>query len=172
MASLRWTVKTSLVDYITGLRDGVIEFDGGVAWDGGGFVFPLETVVDDGTRVEVHFAGRTAMAGHGGLLWLMVGQPRIELHHSGATISVLDTRDRSARLPLVDLRWLERGAGGQLVADTELRTEGTWMFEDRYPAGTPFDPVHVTLPPDASRFAASLCAALGADAGRTPLDGV
>jgi hypothetical protein len=172
MADLRWAVKTSFIEYITALRDGAVEFDGGVAWVGDRFVFPVESVVDDGTRVEIHFAGRTAMAGHGGLLWLMVAHPRIELDQSGATITVLDTRDRAARLPLVNLRHLERGAGGVLVAETELRPEGTWMFDDQYPAGTPFDPVLVTLPSDASHVADSWCASLAADAGRARTGGV
>lgn len=172
MADLRWAVKTSLVEYITGLQDGAVEFDEGATWAGDGFVFPAERVVDDGTSVEIQFAGRTAMAGHGGLLWLMVAHPRIELHQSGATITVLDTRDRGARLPLVKLSHLEREAGGVLVAQTELRPEGTWMFEDRYPAGTPFDPVRVTLPPDAGHVAGGWCASIAAEAGRTLIDGV
>jgi Htaa len=172
MADLRWAVRTSLGDYISGLRDGAIEFDGGVAWDRAEFVFPVATVLHQETRVEIHFAGRTAMAGHGGLLWLMVAHPRIELDQSGATITVLDTRDRAARHPLVNLRDLGRGAGDVLVAETELRPEGTWMFEDRYPAGTPFDPVRVTLPSDASHVADRWCPSLAAGVGRARTGGV
>lgn len=172
MADLRWGVKTSLVEYVRGLRDGAVEFDEGAAWADDAFVFPVECVFDEGTRVEIHYTGRTAMAGHGGLLWLMVAHPRVELDQSGATITVQDTRDRAARLPLVDLLHLERGAGGVLVAETELRPEATWMFEDRYPPGTPFAPVLVTLPPDDIHVADNWCTSLAADAGRARTSGI
>lgn len=146
---LRWGVRTSFLRYVANLHDGRASVSDGASMtldDPQLVVFPLDPEL---TTAEVlAFRGDLRLAGHGGLLFLRLAQPRLELgvDEEPATLTVADpmTEDGSGpRLALVRLT-LTRVADGWSGTDVRITEEGTSLFNQMYPAGEAFDPLHVT----------------------------
>jgi Htaa len=152
MAELRWAVKTSFLDYIAHLPDGVVESDDGVSVGHNEFRFPFEGVETSDTSLVVKFAGRVAMAGHGSFLWVMFAYPRLEVTAEGVVVTLRDTRFEDDRRHAFATLTRLRASADDVVADTALHADATWVFDGRYAAGSPLDPLEMSLPAQPRRL--------------------
>ncbi|OLT46373.1 hypothetical protein BJF85_17275 [Saccharomonospora sp. CUA-673] len=153
---LTWGLKRSFVAYVARLRDGGCGAkDGGSVVDGSFFHFePDAAEAEPATSEVLRFRGDVRLAGHGGLMYVMVHSPWVEFDAGGAArLTVVDIEhwpDTARRMPLADL------APGEPEVDAGLRVwrdvpatltaEGRELFNDQYEAGQPLDPVTFTAP--------------------------
>jgi hypothetical protein len=139
-ARLEWGIKDSLVRYVTGMADGEVTADEGalaVATAGGEarFAFPLRDRDGDAWR----FGGRVVMAGHGGLLHLVIAAPSIERGGSGWTLSIDDPDVPGERLVFATLEGVAEAGTGLTVGSAALTEAGSDLFFGPYTRGTPID---------------------------------
>lgn len=146
--ALHWSVRASFFQYVAGLRDGRASVSSGAALtadDPQVVVYPADP--DHTTDAVLAFQGDLRLGGHGGLLFVRLAGPRIELGADGgrSVLTVDDplTEDGSGpRLPLVTLD-LTRTDAGWTGADVRLTPEGVALFNHVYQADEPFDPLTV-----------------------------
>lgn len=146
---LEWGIKATMLDYVRALPDGTMTFDGEDALGLDVFVFPL---VDDlrptGQNRVVSFRGQFHSAGHHGTQLAVVIDPTIEVRGSIGRLSVVRWAGRQARLEIAEFEWPTPRAvvgGFERVLRPRLTVEGTEVFGDVYPTGTPLDDVRVVL---------------------------
>jgi len=150
--TLSWGLKQSFRGYVEG-AGGSIEVGEGAERDtDGAFTFPAApgdglTVGADGRPQGVgRFAGEVLCQAHGGMLKVFLADPAVEIGEGRAVITVADTPARDRRLDLAELdlaaATIEDGAA---VIPARLARDGWQVLGDHYPAGTPLDPVRVTL---------------------------
>ena len=144
-ADLRWSIRASFFQYVAGLHDGRASVSDGASMtqdDPQVVVFPAD--LDHTTDSVLAFRGDLRMSGHGGLLFVRLANPRIELGEP-ATLTVDDPaiEDGSGpRLPLVTLTLTTDGSGWS-GADVRLHQAGVALFNHVYPAGADFDPLTI-----------------------------
>ncbi len=156
---LHWSIKASFVRYILGMQDGLyaITEDATVSPD---FVFtyPVKDVsgFDPATGLgTLSFSGAVRFGGHGGALYVMIADPIVEITATGAVFSAKVDND-GERLDLVTVDFGKTisgtpGSGRSEVfpswdsVPTFLTATGASLFVGQYPAGTPFDPLNITL---------------------------
>jgi len=156
---LHWSIKESFVRYILGMQDGLyaITEDATVSPD---FVFtyPVKDVsgFDPATGLgTLRFGGAVRFGGHGGALYVMIADPIVEITATGAVLSAKVDND-GERLDLVTLDFglpiNSAPSAGEPedsvywdAVPTFLTANGASLFIGQYPAGTPFDPLNVTL---------------------------
>ncbi len=138
---LVWGVRESLTRYVAGLPDGLIATDGiADVYDDAGiprFSFPF--VEADPTEGEVRFAGSAEISGHGGLLRILVVEPRLRFRAGGAELSI-GTSLEGSRAAVAWIPGVAAG-GGWDDADSVLTAEGAEWLGPQYPAGAPAAPV-------------------------------
>lgn len=155
-AGLQWSIKASFVRYILGMRDGVyaVTEDATVSPDFV-FTFPVRDVsgFDPATGLgRLLFSGAVRFGGHGGALYVMIADPIIEMTTNGVVLSATVDND-GERLDLVTLDLAARSvAPGEeslswVDVPTFLTADGASLFIGQYPAGTPFDPIAITISP-------------------------
>lgn len=145
MPELHWSVKSSFVDYVVNLRDGVVQADEGAEVGETEFTFAYDGLEDSDGALNIRFCGRLAMAGHGGYLWVMFAYPHVQISAEGVVLRIRDTRHDQQHLPFATLS-AHRVAGDVIMWEASLHRESTWMFEDRYAAGSFVDPIQMNLP--------------------------
>lgn len=158
---LRWGLKRSFLDYLSGTGDLALSMDGGVRAlpQEQAFSFPVAGPVAgarDGAAVEaVRFAGSLVLTAHFGALRVLVADPWLEPAPDGARLTVARPEEWApgpARFCLADLRPLDVLEEGGWVAtrfDAALAPDGVAMFGGVYPPGEPFDHVVVMARPGA-----------------------
>ena len=145
---LRWGIRASFLRYVANLPDGRASVTDGASMtadDPQLVVFPPDQELT--TDQVFAFHGDLRLSGHGGLLFLRLAQPRIELGAGGATLTIAEptTEDGSGpRQILVDLT-LTPTEDGWAGTEVRLTEQGTALFNQMYPAGEAFDPLRVTL---------------------------
>lgn len=145
MPKLHWGVKSSFVDYIASLRDGVIQADEGAEVSETEFTFEFDELEESDDALNIRFNGRLAMAGHGGFLWVMFAYPRVQILAAGAILTVRDTRHDQQHLPFATLS-APRVADETIFVEASLHPDATWVFENRYATGSLLDPIEMNLP--------------------------
>lgn len=144
---LRWGVKRSFLDYLSGMSDFALAMDGEVRAlpQEQAFSFPAVGPVAGTLR----FAGSLVLTAHFGALRVLVADPWLEPSPDGVRLTVVRPEEWApgpARFCLADLRPLDVLEEGGWVAtrfDASLAPDGVAMFGGVYPPGEPFDPVVV-----------------------------
>jgi hypothetical protein len=145
-AALRWSIRASFFRYVAGLHDGRASVSDGAILttdDPQLVVFPAD--VEESDEATLAFRGDLRLAGHGGLLFVRLANPRItrvgEQAADVAELSVDDplTEDGTGpRLTLVTLTLVTTDEGWTGI-DVRLTGDGVALFNHVYPAGDAFD---------------------------------
>ena len=151
---LNWPVKASFVRYVLGMHDGVQAVTEGATADADFvFSFPVRDTsgFDPATGFGLlHFTGAVRFGGHGGMLYVMIADPIVEITAAGALLSAKIDND-GERVNIVTLTQIKAFAPHitttPLVIDaaTALTAEGASLFIGQYPVGTAFDELNITL---------------------------
>ncbi|GAA4743426.1 hypothetical protein GCM10023350_30160 [Nocardioides endophyticus] len=154
---LHWGIKTSFLEYISRMPDGRASItDGATFLEGNVAAFePLPDAVpadaSPGERTWA-FRGDVRFAGHHGMLYVRIADPRVTVREGRAVLTVLDPEepDTRPRLPLVQFTLVQQDLDADLDAwlatDVALTPEGTGLFNDVYEAGEMFEPLAIFLP--------------------------
>jgi hypothetical protein len=157
--TLLWPIKTSFVQYIRGMADGICQVqDGADESASGAFVFPSADLappdVDPRRGVVFRFRGTVRFTGHHGMLSVVIADPWLECGPESTVLSVVEpTRlpDRSRRRPLATLDPVHASPSGGVPEgwpewdDPAPRLEdwGAMLFHDVYPLGSRLDPIRI-----------------------------
>lgn len=150
LGGLSWPVRRSFAAYVGALADGRIELGAGAAivpgWD---VVFAEDRVdrTDDGAWIAT-FAGSVRYRGHGGLLDVTIGAPRLRIDGSEAEIDVVTAPDGSGARRRIAVGRIARDAREHewIADDLRLTRDGAALFGDMYAAGDPLDAFVVRIP--------------------------
>jgi hypothetical protein len=156
-AELRWSIRASFLRYVAALPDARASVSDGARMtrdDPQLVVYPADP--DATTASTLAFRGDLRLSGHGGLLFVRLAGPRIELGIDGGT-AVLSVEDPTSedgtgpRLPLVTVT-MTRTEAGWSGSDAALTADGVALFNHVYPAGAPFDPLEIVTTATAAHF--------------------
>ncbi|HUO12126.1 MAG TPA: HtaA domain-containing protein [Caulobacteraceae bacterium] len=151
--ALTWGVKQSFRDYVEG-AGGVIELGGGATrTPDGAFTFAaapggsLRRDASGRLNGRGEFQGDVRFEAHGGMLSVILADPRLQVGAEAATITVADSRERDNRVELavLDLAAATPGEHGEVVIPAKLSKDGWRILGDHYLPFTPLDPVRLTL---------------------------
>ena len=152
---LTWGLKRSFIRYISSLRDGQhAELEGASLVPPSSFRFSTDsTELDDDGTGTIRFRGQVRLGGHGGMLFVMIADPWVEIGRDAALLTVVDVEhwpDTSRRMPLATLELPDatRTEAGLLWSSVEVRLtrEGTEVFNDQYAVGEEMDPLTMLIP--------------------------
>ncbi len=141
--ALRWSIRASFFQYVARLHDGRASVSSGATLttdDPQLVVYPADPELT--TDTELAFRGDLRLAGHGGLLFVRLAQPRIEVAQDGGR-SVLTVDDpltedgTGPRLRLVTADLTQTGAW--TGTDVRLTAEGVALFNHVYQVDEVFD---------------------------------
>lgn len=136
MRALKWEIKGSLITYVRGLPDGVVDVLDGAREADGAFFFPA---AEDGSE-ELSFTGNVYLRGHGGMMDLPVANPRIERAGAAWNLTIQDPDEADERLVFATIAQLETDADGYARATgTALSADGAGLFFGPYREGTELD---------------------------------
>ncbi|MCU1483004.1 MAG: hypothetical protein JWQ19_3790 [Subtercola sp.] len=145
---LRWGIKQSFLDYLSGLPDGQAALGDNVTAVGDNELLfdPAEATASlDGI---VKFTGEVRFGGHRGLLFVRVAEPWLHIDGGCGRLTVLDPTltDETSRIPLVTFLVDPGEAISGSFAGTHVRLteEGVEIFNNVYSVGEPFEPFTVT----------------------------
>ncbi|GAA1720472.1 hypothetical protein GCM10009809_15230 [Isoptericola hypogeus] len=137
MSALVWGVKASLLAYVRGMPDGRVEASGGATETPDGFAFPAHGEERGGV---LGFHGSVTLTGHGGMMRVVLADPRLVPAAPGWELTVRDDEDPSGRLRFATVEAFEPDDGGvRRAAGTRLTAEGADLFFGPYTEGTPLD---------------------------------
>lgn len=133
MSALIWGVKASLLAYVHGMPDGRVEAADGASASGAGFTFP-------GAGEPLAFRGSVAFTGHGGMMRVVLAEPRLVETADGWDLTVRDDEVPGGRLRFATVEALDDdAAGGRRATGTRLTADGADLFFGPYAEGTPLD---------------------------------
>jgi hypothetical protein len=145
--ALLWEIKSSFLEYLYRLPDSAVEAYGGAQSVDGKFLYPAAA----GTAWQ--FRGAVRFRGHGGMLDVIVADPRVEPDRGGWAVYVGDHLGEATASLTRFARFTGDGAalpafraGARLPAPV-LTTLGSRILGDVYQAGTEIAPmrlVHVS----------------------------
>lgn len=148
---LTWGIRRSFIRYISGLPDGAhATFDGAYLGDGSYFTFPGAARTAD-QQSDLAFCGVVRIAGHGGMLDVLIADPRIEHHSGDPVLTIVDPGhwpERNHRLVLARLTPIDdatsiTGSSPERRWSAVLTEPGSVVFGGNYLSGTDLDPVIV-----------------------------
>jgi len=157
---LRWGVKRSFLDYLSGMSDFGLTMEGGVQAlpEEQAFSFPVACPSSSGAGAgAVSFAGSLVFTAHFGALRVLIADPWLEPAPDGAGLTVVRPEEWGpgpGRFLLADLRpvdVLEEDGWVATRFDASLASDGAAMFGGVYPAGEPFDQAVVVAHPRAGQ---------------------
>lgn len=148
--ALEWSIKRSLVTYVTGMSDGSVTATAGAMAGGDGFIFPGVAPEADGEQTSdgppwshhrtLRFTGSVNFAGHSGMLRLMIAEPWLEQDptaHGVWHLTITDPYDPGQRLSFAQVAGFDRD--GAALSCT-LTADGADLFmAGPYESGTPLD---------------------------------
>jgi hypothetical protein len=132
MSALAWGIKESLLGYVHGMPDGRVEVSGGATVTPTGFSFPA-----DGGRLS--FRGAVTLTGHGGMMRVVVADPRLVETAAGWELTIRDDEAPSGRMRFATVAALVHDEDGRAASGTRLTEDGADLFFGPYTAGTPLD---------------------------------
>lgn len=150
MLGLRWGIKQSLLEYVLRMPGGRVAFGGGAsATPDDELLFPPDAAVS-----PYAFRGEVMLVGHGGLLDIRFGAPRLAFTGERGSLTAQIGADPSVRLTLVTFEIAARRqeVGRDVLAATAVRLapEAVDLFGGVYPPGEPFEPLLATIATDSS----------------------
>ena len=158
---LRWGIKASFVAYVRRMPGGRSTISHGAGATGAEVLYAFDPTPPDatspGTARAWAFTGDVRFAGHGGMMFVRLATPWLEVDaDGGARLSIEDPYQRpdAPRVPLADLTLARHSSpevdadGVELWAshDVRLTAEAVELFNDVYAAGEPLDPLTVVVP--------------------------
>jgi hypothetical protein len=136
---LQWSVKDSLIAYISGLEDGTVEALAPATRTDSSFSFPLNEVASD-FNPETHtgvlqFQGTAHFTGHWGMMNITVKDPRIELTSGHGVLSIAQGGILSpeVHVPFVNLNVVP--GSHPLMLTAALTAEGRGVMGEQYSVG-------------------------------------
>ncbi len=138
---LRWAIKRSLLEYVARMPGGLLAVGAGAATAPDGEVlFPPE---EGGAPYA--FSGEVRLAGHGGLLDIRFGAPRLAIAGDRGELTAQIGAVPSDRLTLMtfEVAARRRADDVEVVAATDvlLAVDAVDLFGGVYPPGEPFEPL-------------------------------
>ena len=144
---LHWSVKDSLIAYISRLEDGVVEALEPATRTETGFTFILNEVASD-FNTETHtgvlqFLGTAHFTGHWGMMNITIKDPRIELTSGHGVLSIAQGGILSpeAHVPFVNVNVVP--GSHPLMLTTALTAEGRGVMGEQYTVGQELSPLTV-----------------------------
>jgi hypothetical protein len=139
--ALVWTFKSSFVDYIARMNDGlVIASDEATRRADGAFVFP-GSASPRSTSAKLCFNGNAEFSGHFGMLYISISNPCVEERSNGLFLSIDDSETAGERIDFALLADHVRHDTSVEFEKVTLTHAGADVFFDNYPAGTELDPL-------------------------------
>ena len=142
---LHWSVKDSLIAYISRLEDGVVEALEPATRTESGFTFVLNEVASD-FNPETHtgvlqFQGTAHFTGHWGMMNITIKDPRIELTSGHGVLSIAQGGILSpeAHVPFVNVNVVP--GSHPLMLTTALTAEGRGVMGEQYTVGQELSPL-------------------------------
>lgn len=136
---LHWSVKDSLIAYISGLEDGTVEALEPATRTDAGFSFVLNGPASD-FNPETHtgvlqFLGTAHFTGHWGMMNITIKDPRIELTSGHGILSIAQGGILSpeVHLPFVNLNVVP--GSHPLMLTAALTPEGRGVMGEQYSVG-------------------------------------
>jgi len=136
---LHWALKQRFLTYIARLPDGRCSVTDGAELDAAGRFHFAPAAADGGT---LRFRGDVRLAGHHGMLFLLVADPWLELDGDEGTVTVQTLgEDRSAeRIPLATFAAPRTAATAAWEGvDLKLTPQGSQLFNAVYEPGEALD---------------------------------
>lgn len=154
---LRWGVKRSFLDYLSGMADFELRMGEGarVLPRERAFSFPVAGTGDGEAVGAVRFAGVLSFTAHLGALRVLIAEPWLEPAPGGARLTVSRPEEWGAgpaRFVLADLQRaeeLDEDGWAATRFDAVLAPDGVALFAGVYPPGEPFEPVVLIARPHA-----------------------
>lgn len=144
---LSWSVKDSLIAYISRLEDGVVEALEPAIRTETGFTFVLNEVASD-FNSETHtgvlqFLGTAHFTGHWGMMNITIKDPRIELTSGHGVLSIAQGGILSpeVHVPFVNVNVVP--GSHPLMLTTALTAEGRGVMGEQYTVGQELSPLTV-----------------------------
>ena len=142
---LHWSVKDSLIAYISRLEDGVVEALEPATRTESGFTFVLNEVASD-FNTETHtgvlqFLGTAHFTGHWGMMNITIKDPRIELTSGHGVLSIAQggILTPEAHVPFVNVNVVP--GSHPLMLTTALTAEGRGVMGEQYTVGQELSPL-------------------------------
>ena len=144
---LSWSVKDSLIAYISRLEDGVVEALEPAIRTETGFTFVLNEVASN-FNSETHtgvlqFLGTAHFTGHWGMMNITIKDPRIELTSGHGVLSIAQGGILSpeVHVPFVNVNVVP--GSHPLMLTTALTAEGRGVMGEQYTVGQELSPLTV-----------------------------
>ena len=142
---LHWSVKDSLIAYISRLEDGVVEALVPASRTETGFTFVLNEVASD-FNLETHtgvlqFLGTAHFTGHWGMMNITIKDPRIELTSGHGVLSIAQggILTPEAHVPFVNVNVVPDSH--PLMLTTALTVDGRAVMGEQYTVGQELSPL-------------------------------
>jgi hypothetical protein len=136
---LHWSVKDSLIAYISGLDDGTVEALEPATRTDSGFIFVLNDVASD-FNADTHtgvlqFLGTAHFTGHWGMMSITLKDPRVELTSGHGVLSIAQGGILSpeVHMPFVNLNVVP--GSHPLMLTAALTAEGRVVMGEQYSVG-------------------------------------
>lgn len=147
--TLTWSIKDSLLRYVTVISRGSVEVGGGAGVDDEGvFSFPLRRAVRIEGEWALSFEGSVRLVAHHGLLDIRIVDPEFIVGDVGGVL-IAQTADDGTTTPVAatpPAAPAEVGDALEWDAASELLPAAVEVFGSVYPAGTELAPLRISVP--------------------------
>jgi hypothetical protein len=135
---LFWTIRRSLIHYVS-------ESAGGTVYVGEGAVIDDDAFVFHGVRTptEFGFTGTVILHAHGGLMHVEICDPRVRRAGDGWVVTVIH---RGRPLDFAQVAVLERDGEATIGRGATLHPDAVDLFGGNYQAGAPLDDLRISAP--------------------------
>lgn len=147
-SGLQWSVKDSLIAYISGLEDGTVEALEPAARTESGFTFVFNEVASD-FNVDFHtgvlqFLGTAHFTGHWGMMNITIKDPRIELTSGSGILSIAQGGILSPEVHIPFALVNVVPGSHPLMFTAALTTEGRGVMGEQYSVGQELSPLSLS----------------------------
>lgn len=142
---LHWSVKDSLIAYISGLEDGTVEALEPATRTESGFNFALNEAASD-FNAETHtgvlqFLGTAHFTGHWGMMNITIKDPRVELTSGNGVLSIAQGGILSPEVHLPFAQVNVVPGSHPLMFTAALTAEGRGVMGEQYTVGQELSPL-------------------------------
>ena len=142
---LHWSVKDSLIAYISRLEDGVLEALEPATRTEAGFTFVLNEVASD-FNPETHtgvlqFLGTAHFTGHWGMMNITIKDPRVELTSGNGVLSIAQGGILSPEVHIPFAQVNVVPGSHPLMFTAALTAEGRGVMGEQYTVGQELSPL-------------------------------
>lgn len=142
---LQWSIKDSLIAYISGLEDGIVEALEPATRTESGFSFSLNEAASD-FNAESHtgvlqFLGTAHFTGHWGMMNITIKDPRVELTSGHGVLSIAQGGILSPEVHVHFVNLNVIPGSHPLMLTAALTAEGRGVMGEQYSVGQELSPV-------------------------------